>query len=209
MRTRVAGNLIDLSLPGVRIPSRLAFDSSVVIDWLAAVTQPSPRLSPLLPAHLRAAQLIGRLGVEQAVGLVPSTSLSEVFHVVVKTGYRAALPNHRADLLARYPNVRRHGWEHLFKARPDLIKRFAADLHRVRRLMTGSRLLFLQPEDLGDLPSGRTLDDEMIRVMARYELDTSDAAILIEAQRAGVTSIVTADSDLRRAQLDFDIYTWL
>jgi predicted nucleic acid-binding protein len=44
--------------------------------------------------------------------------------------------------------------------------------------------------------------------MGRFQLDTSDAALLLEAQRAGIPSIATLDADFRRAQSDFDIYTW-
>ena len=202
------GNLVDLSSSSASLPSRLVLDSGVVIDLLAAVSRSFATGSPPTPASLRAARLIGRIRSERAVGLVTPTSLNEVFHVVVQTGYRAALPHHRADSVARYPNVRRHGWEHLFKARSDLLKQLATDLDRVRRLMTGNRLLFLQPADLGAIPSGRTLDDELVRTMERYELDSSDAAILVEAQRAGISSIATADADLLRAWLDFDVYTW-
>ena len=138
-----------------------------------------------------------------------STSLNEVLHYVVKTGYRIELPNHRADLIARYPNVRRHGLEHLFQARSDLLKQLVPDLHSIRQLMAANDLLCLQPDDLGPIPSGRTLDEEVVWAMERYELDSNDAAILVEAQRAGISSIVTADADLRRAWLDFDVYTWL
>ena len=75
--------------------------------------------------------------------------------------------------------------------------------------MAVNNLLFLQPDDIGPIPSGRALDDELVRTMERYELDSSDAAILIEAARAGVFSIATADPGLHRAQLDFDVYAWL
>ena len=54
-----------------------------------------------------------------------------------------------------------------------------------------------------------SLDDELVRTMARYELDSNDAAILIEAACASVFNIATADPDLHRAQLDFDVYAWL
>ena len=40
-------------------------------------------------------------------------------------------------------------------------------------------------------------------------MDTSDAALLVEARRIGVTSIPSAHLDLRRAQLDFAVFTWL
>lgn len=142
------------------------------------------------------------------MGLVTSVSLNELFHFMLKSRYRVELPNYRTDLQARYPNVRRHGWEHLFKARSDLLRQFAPGFERIRRLMIGSRLLALQPEDLGSITSGRTLDEELVWTMERYELDSNDAAILIEARRAGVTAIASSDADFRRAQLDFDVYTW-
>ena len=204
----MAGSLVDLSLPSTRLPSRLVLDSGVIIDWLVAKSQVAA-VAPPTVAQLRAASLVGRLHTEHAVGLISPTSLNEVFHVVVKIGYRRELPNYRADLVARYPNVRRHGWEHLFKARSDLVQRIAPDLDRIRRLLAVNDLLVLQPDDLGEIPSGRALDDELVRTMERYELDSSDAAILIEAQRAGISGIATADADLLRARLDFDVYTWL
>jgi predicted nucleic acid-binding protein len=204
----MAGSVVDLASPTTRLPSRLVLDSSIVIDWLVTVTRLSQSSTPTT-AQLRASRLVGRLVSEQAAGLLTSTCVAEVFHFVVKSRYRAELPNYQADLLASYPNVRRHGWEHLYKARSDLLRQFAPGLHRVRRLMTGNRLLVLQPSDLGGIPSGRSLDEELVRAMARYELDSNDAAILIEAQRAGVTSVATADPDLHRARLDFDVYTWI
>lgn len=75
--------------------------------------------------------------------------------------------------------------------------------------MRVNNLVLLQPADLGDIPSGRTLDDELVRTMERYELDSNDAAILLEAQRAGITAVASSDPDFRRAQIDFDVYTWL
>lgn len=205
----MAGRLVDLSVAEPELPASLVLDSSVVIDWLAAVTRPSSPDAPPTPAQERAARLVARVRDEGAVGFVTSTGLNEVFHFVLKTGYRAALPDHPADLAARYPTVRRHTWEHLFKARSDLAKQTAIDLDRVRRLMTGNRVLVLQPDDLGPIPSGRTFDDELVRTMERYELDSSDAAILVEARRAGISAVASSDADFRRTRLDFDVYTWL
>lgn len=45
--------------------------------------------------------------------------------------------------------------------------------------------------------------------MTAYALDSSDAAILVEARRAGVADVATLDADLRRAAADFTIHTWL
>jgi len=74
--------------------------------------------------------------------------------------------------------------------------------------MLGNRIFVLQPEERGPIPSGRALDDELVQTMARYRLDSNDAAILGEVRRAGIEAIAPADRDLRRARLDFDVYTW-
>ena len=202
------GNVRDLSTPDLALPAILVLDSSIVINWLTAVGWRVASV-PTSPQQIGAARLVAHLAGSKRIGLVTPTALNEIFHFVLKTGFRAALPHHQADLIARYPRVRRHEWYHLFKARCDLIVPIVADLDQTRRLMLGNRLLVLQPEDLGPIPSGRPLEDELVRTMERYELDSSDAAILIEARRAGITDIATADPDLRRAGLDFDVYTWL
>ena len=59
------------------------------------------------------------------------------------------------------------------------------------------------------LPAGVSYDRELIHLVGRYGLDTSDAAILLEARRAGVIDLVTLDLDWRRAHVDFDVHTWL
>jgi predicted nucleic acid-binding protein len=74
--------------------------------------------------------------------------------------------------------------------------------------MADNGLLVLQPIEVSRIVSGRSLEEELLWAMGRYELDSSDAAIVIETQRAGVRSLVTADRDLWRAHLDLDIYTW-
>ncbi len=203
----MAGGLFDLASPETRPPMELVLDSNVVIHWLTVVGWRGAPVPPS-PVQLGALRLVGQLVRTRGTGLVTPTSLNEVFHFVLKTGFRAALPDHQADLVARYPRVRHHEWYHLFKTRSDLVTEIEADLHRIRRLMLGNRLLVLQPADLDDIPSGRALDDELVRTMARYELDSNDASILIEASRAGITAIASSDPDFRRARLDFDVSTW-
>lgn len=203
----MAGRLLDLADPATVLPDRIVIDSSITIDWLVAVTQLAAGAIPT-PGQRRAVGLFDTLQTNSAVGLVTSTSFNEVFHFVVKAHFRAALPHHQSDLQRRYSNVRRHCWEHLYKARSDLLKQFAPEFERVRQLLIAGGLLFLQSGDLDDLPAGRSRDEAMLGTMTRYELDTSDASILLEAQQAGVPRLATADPDLRRAALDFDVYTW-
>lgn len=70
-------------------------------------------------------------------------------------------------------------------------------------------MLFLAPDELGPIASGRSYDEELVHLVGTYGLDSSDALILMEAQRFGVTDIVSLDGDLQRARADFNVYTWL
>lgn len=203
------GSLIDLSHVDPPLPPRLVIDSSIVIDWLLFATQAAAATARSGPAQERAARFVTQLVSQRVPGLVTPTSLAEILHFVVKSRFRAELPNFQAELRRQYPDVRRPGWEHLFKYRSDLLSAFIPGLDQTRRLMSGSNIFVLQPSDLNDIPSGRSLDDELVRTMARYSLDSNDAAILIDAGRAGIAAIASSDADFRRAHLDFVVYTWL
>lgn len=205
----MAGRTIDLSDAATRLPARLVVDTSIVVDWLLVTAQRSSPPTPTTTEQLRAAQLVTAIQSDGTVGLVTSVGANEVFHFLIKTRYRTERASHQADLRARCPDVRRPDWRHLYKARSDLLKRFVADLDWARRLVLRDGFLFLQPEELGPIASGRRLEEELLWTIDRYQLDTSDAAILVEAARAGVSDIATSDADLRRAQRDFDVYTWL
>lgn len=208
----MAGSLVDLNQPGVQVPPFSVVDSSVVIDWLEATYGMGVAATRVTPGHDRALWFFRSLESHQTRGFVTSISFNEFFHYLVRERFAATIADHLPVLAARFPSIRSpraYRWQHLLKARSELLRTFVDDVDEIRLRMIASGLTFLQPTDLGPIPSGRSLDEEMLDLMARYELDTGDAAILLEARRAGVTSIVTADADLHRAQADFDVYTWL
>ncbi len=202
----MANRLIDLSDPTVTLPGRLVLDSNVIIDGLLA--QAYGTSGPLLHQHQRADALVDQMHRQGSIGLITGTSLNEVFHFIVKAAFRAALPDNLAALRERFPKAHRPAWNHLYKMHPSLFRQIMPDLERTRRLMADNGLLVLQPIEVSRIVSGRSLEEELLWAMGRYELDSSDAAIVIETQRAGVRSLVTADRDLWRAHLDLDIYTW-
>jgi hypothetical protein len=202
------GSVRDLSVASTRLPPRLIVDSSIIIDWLlTAAALPAAPVRTM--AQHRANRFVARLRADRATGLVTAVVLNEVLHFVLKSWFRAEVPNHRIDLGSRFPEVRRPGWEHLYKTRSDLVGRFSSGFDEILRLMVGNRLIVLQPGDLGDVPSGRAIEGELVRAMSRYGFDSNDAAILLDAKRAGVAAVASSDADFRRAQLDFDVYTWL
>ncbi|MGN6030050.1 MAG: hypothetical protein ACTHQE_00150, partial [Thermomicrobiales bacterium] len=67
---------------------------------------------------------------------------------------------------------------------------------------------------LGQTGSSESIDpvsypDVLAQEMERRWIDSADAAILVEARRAGIDAIVTFDKDLQRSSRDFHVFTWL
>ena len=97
----------------------------------------------------------------------------------------------------------------MFKAKPQLLVGYARSFGRFDLNFARMGLIVIQPDELAPLKPGERLEEQLIQYVARYRLETFDAAILLEARRAGLDAIVTEDPDLRRAATDFDVYTWL
>jgi predicted nucleic acid-binding protein len=146
---------------------------------------------------------------QRAIGYLPPVVAYEVFHVAIRDALRHALPNHLSDLAKALPMRRRFDWNDLYKVKPELLDDLLPQLEQPRLLIEAEQVQFLQPDDVAPLPDGTLWETELLHLVGRYHLDTADAAILLDAQRAGITSIAKLDADLRRAQLDFDVYTWL
>lgn len=198
------GSVIDLALPVSRLPDRVAVDSNLIIPrLLSGLHTPHPTTA------VRVAQFFSLLGAGNSLALITPTVFSEVLHFAVTAKYRSEMGNHQPELVARFPAKRGFDWKDLYKINNEILQRFAPDLERFRRLLLATGIEFTQPHDLVPRADGRSFDEELVEMMGRYGLDSSDSAILWEAERAGVSAIVTLDRDLRRAAVDFDIYTWL
>lgn len=90
-----------------------------------------------------------------------------------------------------------------------ILQDFLPELEELRLLLSANGLLFIAPDQLGFIVTGRSYDEELVHLVGTYGLDSNDALILMEAQRYGVTDIVSLDADMQRAQADFNVYTWL
>jgi predicted nucleic acid-binding protein len=196
--------LIDLGQPGARLPDSFVVDTNLVAARLLASYYP-----PHLETAERTHRFFSLLRTQGLVGLLPTVVCHEFFHLALRGEYQLALPDHRSALAAERTTQRRFNWENLYKSRPDLIDEFLPALQRFFPLFRFNSLTAIQPEELAPLPPNFRYEEELLRLVGRYQLDTNDAAILLEAQRAGITSIATLDADMLRAQADFDVYTWL
>lgn len=198
------GRVIDLSAADVRLPARLVVDTNLIVTHLLTGYH-----TPFPEATERADRFFFLLQTQSVVGLVTQTIWTEVAHFALAAAFRRAVPQYREELARMLPAKRRPDWRDLYKVRPDLIVAFLPGITRLREAILLSGLTFLQVDDLRPIPSSRPFEVAIAYLMGRYWLDTSDIAILLDAQRAGVVSVATMDRDFRRAHLDFDIYTWL
>lgn len=82
-------------------------------------------------------------------------------------------------------------------------------LRGLRERLLAEDVVILDPSNLTSPVAESHYALALPETVARYGLDSSDATILIEAARLGILSIVSFDRDMRRAAIDFDVYTWL
>lgn len=195
------GRVIDLARGGVSLPNLIVIDTNLIINrFMSPWHIPSPDPSRRTSAFFRL------LGASDAIGVMTSTVLQETLHFLIKMKYRADLPQHRQLLQQRFNGKSQMNWMDLYKVRPNFLKDYAKDLQQLLELLALANILVLQPQDLQNPVSA--LEDEMVRSIRRYQLDAADTEILLEARRADIDSIATLDRDMRRADRDFNIYTW-
>lgn len=157
----------------------------------------------------RAIQYFQDLQANGGIGVVTPTVFTELIHVLIKARYR-----HEINTLSKLDMQRKYGkvfnaWNLLYKDDPAILQNFKPQLNRLKMLLMANGLLFLEPDHLGQIVSGRKFDDEMIELATKYGLNSNDARILIEVQCCGLTDIVSFDKDIQRASADFTVYTWL
>ncbi|MGH2535320.1 MAG: type II toxin-antitoxin system VapC family toxin [Thermomicrobiales bacterium] len=200
----MSGNLVNLSQPGIAIPDPVVVDSNVVIAFFQAFF-PGEHAQQVD----RASSFFRRLRAENQQAILTPSAFSELLHVAVRNRYKLIVKDQRRVLTARY-GVPINTWVDLYKEDPTILQDIGHNLAALRQALVARNIVIAGAEDMrfARYPSARPYAEELIDRMVRYGLDSSDTCILLEAERLGVTSVVTMDRDIRRALSDFDIYTW-
>lgn len=201
------GSVHNLAIPGTVLPAEMIVDTNLIVTRFLA-----PFLSAASPTAAlqsqRAQWFFGEVASGRTIGFVTPRVLDEVLHVQIKAMFANDVPNFQADLQRQWPTVRRHTWSHLFKIRPQNLRQYAQDLTATVNDLVNFNLYLLQPWDL-DALAGIAWEEELVRRIKRYQTDTADTSILLEAERVGVMNVATLDKDYRNAHRDFHIYTWV
>jgi predicted nucleic acid-binding protein len=194
---------VDLADQSVILPSIVIVDTNIVFERLA--TSFGHAQHPTNGA--RARDFFRWLHRDGSTGIVTPAVYGELVHLLVKLSYQTALKHDKPLLIQRFGPL--SSWTELYKRDPSILRGMRSELEQLTQLLVANDLHFIQPEDFLPIHSGRTLDHELVAVMCRYGLDSTDALMLMEAQRTPALDIATLDMDLFRAQADFTIYTWL
>ena len=198
------GSVINLAVPGAHVVDPVVLDANVVVARFLSSYPGQLRSGPP-----RAARFFRSLIANDGIGVVTPTAFNEVIHAAIRIKYQHEVASHRPALIAAYGPRRRYSWLDLYKIDPSILPRYATVLDQLRRRLASQNVAVAGPDRLGPIPSGLAYDQEIVRLVGRYGVDTSDAAILLETQRLGISALVTLDPDMQQAQVDFDVYTWL
>lgn len=157
----------------------------------------------------RAAALFRQLHSAGTRTLLTPTGYKEVLHSAIRTVYRESRGAYRSPLQSHYGREGGFSWLDLYKLSPAILQQQSALLHTLRTSLLLERVSVLDPGDLGTNPQSKLFEEELLDLVVRFGLDSSDAMILLEAARVDVPRIVSLDPDMTRAAAEFDVYTWL
>lgn len=202
------GSVVDLSVVGPVFPDPIVVDTNLIVEHLVVPFIPILPASPVRVNAQRAGLFFHTLISTSGTGIVTPIAFTEFVHAAVRFKYNQE--RLRLGPGARGTSGRPFAdWLALYKQDETILQAFLPDLEQLRQLLIAIGLLFLSPDELGPIASGRNYDQELVNLVGTHGQDSNDALLLMEARRCGVTDVITLDADLQRAQADFTIYTWL
>lgn len=191
-----------MTIPGGPLPDLILLDTSIVVTGFVAMGRSGAESAM---RRARVTSLLAAIAAQRGLAVIAAATVTELVHLILRLRYAADLPTY-PDPSTRRPLT---SWTQVYKRHPGLVRTYSADIEALLLALATADILILQPADLGPLASGRRIEEELIRLVRRYRLDSADGAILIEARRAGIASVASEDPDWRRAARDFDVYTWI
>lgn len=199
----MAGSVVDLTDPAIPLPDLIVVDTNIIVERFGTSFGYQPHLAYGPRVH----DFFQRLSRSNATGIVTPAMYVELAHVLVKFWYRSLLGRNKAAMTQQFGPL--SSWKELYKRDPGILQGMRSDFSLLSQQMAANGIRSVDSKELNPVPSGNPSDQELVEIMCRYGLDSTDAMILSDAERIPVLEIATLDADLLRAQADFTIYTWL
>jgi predicted nucleic acid-binding protein len=183
----MTAKLLDISDPSLHLPEFLILDASIVLELT-----PDPHKSH--PHHTLAVNFLNRLrfAVQQELvkPILPLLAFEECYFKLCKR------------VLTEYGRLAGiNNWEVYYKRNPLVIRSIHPLLANLYTALLAFPIEISEPEDLAVHPKGQEplLSVRMGELIDRFAVLPKDATILSEAERLGIFTVATLDSDWSRA----------
>ncbi len=178
--------LLDIGDTRLALPEFLVLDASIVLELAADPAQPHPH-------HILAVNFLNRLRQFARQGVVkPILPLLAFEECYFKLCWRFLDPLSKS---AKLP------WKFYYKKNPAVIHDIHPILSQFYQALLAFPIEITEPEDTAVYPKGREplLATRIGDFISRFAVLPKDATILSEAERLGVYTVATLDSDWSRA----------
>jgi hypothetical protein len=183
----MAATILDISDASIVFPEFLILDASVILELHSSAASNDVRHS-LAIAFLNRLKVSARQGIVKP--LLPFLAFEECYFKIcqyILTGY------------AKMAGMR---WHEYYKHNPTVIQKSVHPvLVQLHQTLQAFPVDIVEPEDLAVQPKGKAhpLAFRRGELMDRFSVLPKDASILSEAERLGVYTAATLDSDWTRA----------
>ncbi len=184
--------LLDISNPNILLPEFIVLDASIVLELM-----PDP--AHLHPNHVFAVNFLNRLRQAARQGEVkPILPLLAFEECYFKLCWRIL------DVMSKSQKL---PWKVYYKQNPSAIRNIYPTLMQFYQALAAFPIEITEPEDIAIYPKGRepSLATRMGDFINSFAVLPKDATILSEAERLGIRTVATLDSDWSRAD-DFTVF---
>ena len=178
--------LLDIGDPALPLPEFLVLDASIVLELTPDPINPHPH-------HLLAVNFLHRLQLAAQEGrakpILPLLAFEECYFKLCKR------------VLTAYGQLAGVPWHVYYKTNPLSIRGIHPVLMQFYQTLLTFPVEITEPEDLAIHPRGREplLSSRIGDLLQQFSILPKDATIFSEAERLGIYTVATLDSDWSRA----------
>lgn len=183
----MSATIIDLRNTSIHFPDFIILDASIVLELWPNL--PGQYHSIVVDFFRRIQPLVDQ---GQVIPLLPLLAFEECCFKLCRIGIESHLSNIQQSNIF---------WHNYYKTNPGILNGLETQIRSFYQILQAFPIVIIEPEDLAVNPieTEPRLADRMIDMMLGFQVLPKDATILSNAERLGIDTVVTLDSDWRRA----------
>ena len=188
----MSATLLDISDYSIPLPEFIVLDASLVLELTPSPSQPHRN-------HAVAIAFLQRLEINAQQGrvkpILPLLAFEECYFKICQR------------VLIAYAQMVGEKWHDYYKKNPLVIRSIHPALMTLYRTLLSFPIEITEPEDIAIQPKGRepSLSSRIGDFIDKFAVLPRDATIFSEAERLGIYTVATLDSDWLRAD-GFTVY---